>query len=103
MKISALPTLALFLALATAGVNRAAAQTAAKAPVRPSVPAQTPVQPTTSGNPSNQIANHAAQTKVVRVYRGEGYFDAALADKLRQTLATNKSADQKEAAEAGRP
>jgi hypothetical protein len=97
----------LFLALVASGVNRAAAQAAAQVPARVQAPAQTstpsrPGQSIVNGNSSNPVTNEAAQTKVLRVYRGEGYFDIALADRLRRTLASNKSAAQKETAVAGR-
>jgi len=80
---------------------------------------------------SNQTAKQPEQVKVVGLYRGQGYFDIALAEKLRPTLTKNssepapsnnrltpvdwlrailgggdssqKSADQKTVAETGRP
>ena|SRR5258708_2889832 len=79
----------------------------------------------------NQIAKEPDQTRVVQIYRGEGYFDIALAEKLRPVFTKNssepapsnkglapvdlvrailgggdgsqKSADQKTVAETGRP
>jgi hypothetical protein len=59
--------LALFLVLGAAGVSQADPQTAL---------------------PQNQAANEP--TKIIQVYRGEGYFDNALAEKLRPVL-TQKS------------
>ena len=50
----------------------------------PPAPAQ-PVSPKPSG--SNQATQEPQQTKVARIYRGEGYFDASLADRLRPVLA----------------
>ena len=76
--------LALFLALGAASVSKAAPQTT------PPVPARQQVPSTVSGNPANQAASQPAQTKIVRIYRGDGYFDNALAEKLRSVL-TRKS------------
>jgi hypothetical protein len=85
-------------------------------------------RPVRSG--SNQTAKEPEQTKIAQIYRGDGYFDAALAEKLRPMLTKNssepapsnkglapadwlrailggdssqKSADQKAVAETGRP
>lgn len=97
----------LFLAFGWIGVRWTAAQTA------PSVPAQAPatarststVAPSTSPlhaaantpalaqpvrpNPSgsNQTTQESQQTKVARIYRGDGFFDAGLAKKLQPVLA----------------
>jgi hypothetical protein len=122
--------LALFLALARAGLHQAAAQSAETAVVQPLnraqagrqdtqalVPAQPPVLaqppgfvphalPATASNPrtqggaktpaqpahpnvleTTQAAKPPEQAKVAQIYRGQGYFDAALAEKLRPMLA----------------
>jgi hypothetical protein len=97
----------LFLAFGWIGVRWTTAQTA------PSVPAQAPatarststVAPSTSPlhatantpalaqpvrpNPSasNQTTQEPEQTKVARIYRGDGFFDAGLAKKLQPVLA----------------
>jgi hypothetical protein len=88
-----------------------------------------PAHPIVPG--SNQTAKQPEQTKVAQIYRGEGYFDIALAEKLRPVFTKNssepapsnkglapvdlvrailgggdssqKSADQKTVAETGRP
>jgi hypothetical protein len=97
----------LFLAFGWIGVRWTTAQTA------PSLPAQAPatarststVAPSTSPqhpaantpalaqpvrpNPSgsNQTTQEPQQTKVARIYRGDGFFDAGLAKKLQPVLA----------------
>jgi hypothetical protein len=97
----------LFLAFGWIGVSWTSAQTA------PTVPAQAPatarststVAPSTSPlhatantpalaqpvrpNPSasNQTTQEPEQTKVARIYRGDGFFDAGLAKKLQPVLA----------------
>jgi hypothetical protein len=76
--------LALFLVLGAAGVSQAGPQPA------PAVPARQPLPSTVPANPPNQKAVEPAPTKIIRVYRGEGYFDNALAEKLRPVL-TGKS------------
>ena len=75
----------LFLAFGWTGVRRTAAQAAPPhvAAITPA-PAR-PVRPTLSG--SNQTTKEPEQTKVVRIYRGEGYFEPSLADRLRPVLA----------------
>jgi hypothetical protein len=53
------------------------------------VPARQPLPTTVAANPANpanQAATEPAPTKLIRVYRGEGYFDNALAEKLRPVL-----------------
>jgi hypothetical protein len=92
--------LALFVAAESLALERAAAQVApAPAPVtpapaaplpssyvahnaavKPSRPPQTPISQTNA-------AKQPDQTKVVRIYGGAGYFDNALAEKLRPMLA----------------
>ena len=83
------------------GVRWAAAQNAPQAPISPRLPStvvarSSPVaapkpsapqatRPTVRG--SSQAAKEPEQMKVVRLYRGEGYFDAGLAEKLRPALA----------------
>jgi hypothetical protein len=93
--------LTLCLAAGSLGLQRAAAQVApAPAPVspapaaplpssyvahnaavKPSRPPQTPISQT------NAAAQQPDQTKIVRIYGGAGYFDNALAEKLRPMLA----------------
>jgi hypothetical protein len=46
-------------------------------------------RPTRSG--PNQIAKEPDQTRVVQIYRGQGYFDIALAEKLRPVFTKNSS------------
>jgi hypothetical protein len=93
-------TFAFCLGFASLGVPWAAAQNAPQAPISPRLPSTavartspvtapkpTPTQatrPTVRG--SSQAAKEPEQMKVVRLYRGEGYFDAGLAEKLRPTL-----------------
>jgi hypothetical protein len=122
MNIGTLLTLTLSLALAAASSNTAAAQAAQPVPVRPAAPAQmsgsatvpaspqqftnkapTPARQTVPGNPANQAANEPVQTRIVRIYRGDGYFDLARADKLRRALTAHQSVDPKVVAAAGRP
>src|SRR6516162_6397902 len=74
--------LALFLG--AAGASQAGPQTT------PSVPVQQPPPSTVPANPPNQTAAESAPTKIIRIYRGDGYFDNALAEKLRPVL-TGKS------------
>jgi len=91
-------------AFGSLGVQWAAAQvaqpSAPQAPISPRLPstviphsspvaapkpsATRTVRPTVRG--SSQVAKEPEQMKVVRLYRGEGYFDAGLAEKLRPTL-----------------
>ncbi len=80
----------LFLAFGWIGVRRTAAQAAPPSTSPPHVTAITPaparpVRPTLSG--SNQTTKEPEQTKVARIYRGEGYFEPSLADRLRPVLA----------------
>src|SRR5262245_43464959 len=82
VKPRALFMLALFLG--AAGVSQAGPQT-----TQP-VPARQPLPTTVAGNPANQTASDPGPTKIIRIYRGEGYFDNALAEKLRPVL-TGKS------------
>jgi hypothetical protein len=74
--------LALFLG--ATGMSRARPQPAPPVAVRLPLPSSVPA------NPANQAASEPAPTKIIRVYRGEGYFDNALAEKLRPVL-TGKS------------
>ena len=76
--------LASFAVLGAASMSQAGPQTA------PVVPVRQPLSTTVAGNPPNQAAADPAPTKIIRIYRGEGYFDNALAKKLRPVL-TGKS------------
>src|ERR1700751_2142504 len=67
--------LSLFPVLGAAGGSEAGPKTA------PPAPARQPARSTIPGNPRNQAATEPAQTKIVHIYRGEGYFDNALAEK----------------------
>jgi hypothetical protein len=80
VNLRALLMLALFLVVGAAGVSQAGPQPA------PAVPARQPLPSTVPANPPKQAASEPAPTKLIRVYRGEGYFDNALAEKLRPVL-----------------
>ena len=85
--------LALFLVVDAAGVSQAGPQPAPPIPNRraaPPVPARQPLPSTVQRNPTNQAAAEPAPAKIIHIYRGEGYFDNALAEKLRSVL-TGKS------------
>src|SRR6516162_2223952 len=103
--------LALFLMVDAAGVSQAGPQPAPPIPNRraappipnrraappipnrraaPPVPARQPLPSTVQRNPTNQAAAEPAPAKIIHIYRGEGYFDNALAEKLRSVL-TGKS------------
>jgi hypothetical protein len=83
------------------GVRLATAQYAPKAPMSPRLPSTAVTQPSPVAAPKpsatqtarpivagpSKAAKEPEQMKVVRLYRGEGYFDAELAEKLRPTLA----------------
>ena len=83
----------LSFAAGSLGLERAAAQLASppagapasnvayKPVVQSSRLAQTP------GSQANAAAQQPGQTKIVRIYGGAGYFDNALAEKLRPMLA----------------
>jgi hypothetical protein len=97
----------LFVAFGWVGVRLTAAQTAqpvsAQAPVAARLPstvvtstsqphagANTPApapQVRQNASGSNQTAKEPEQTKVARIYRGDGFFDAGLAKKLQPVLA----------------
>jgi hypothetical protein len=62
--------------------------------VKPSRPPQTPTSQT------NAATQQHDQTKVVRIYGGEGYFDNALAEKLRPMLAKAFPSSRPEAPKA---
>src|SRR5215469_18084504 len=97
--------LVLFLAFGWVGVGLTAAQTAqpvsAQAPVAARLPstvvtsqphagANTPAparQVGQNASGSNQTAKEPEQTKVARIYPGDGFFDAGLAKKLQPVLA----------------
>ena len=72
--------LALLLVAGAAGVSQAGPQ-----PAQP-VPARQPLPSTVPTKQANQTAAEAAPTKIIHIYRGEGYFDNALAEKLRPVL-----------------
>lgn len=84
-------SLVLCFAAGSLDLERAAAQLApSPAPasyaahntaIKPSRPPQTP------GSQANPAAQPPGQTKVVRIFGGAGYFDNALAEKLRPMLA----------------
>jgi len=91
---------AFFLGFGSLGVQWAAAQNAPQAPISPRLPSTVTAQSSPAAVPkpratqtprptvavSSRAAKEPEQMKVVRLYRGEGYFDAALAEKLRPTL-----------------
>jgi hypothetical protein len=93
-------TFAFCLGFGSFGVRWAAAQNAPQAPISPRLPStvvarSSPVaapkpSATQATRPTVAVSSRAAkepeQMKVVRLYRGEGYFDAGLAEKLRPTL-----------------
>lgn len=94
----------LFLAFGWVGVRRSAAQAAPASASQPHVAAKTlasarPVRPTLSG----QTTKAPEQTKVARIYRGEGYFEPSLADRLRPVLAKTFGTPQQVVAEAPPP
>ena len=64
----------------TVGSSTSPARVAANAPA-----SARPVRQNAAG--SNQTIVEPEQTKVARVYSGEGYFDPSLADRLRPVLA----------------
>jgi hypothetical protein len=68
--------LASLLVLGATGVSQAGPKTTPAVPARQPLPA----------NPPNQTATELAPTKIIHIYRGEGYFDNALAKKLRSAL-----------------
>src|SRR5438552_5945961 len=81
--------LMLALILGAAGASQAGPQPAPPVAGRqaPSpVPARQPLPTTVAAKAANQTAAEPAPTKIIRVYRGEGYFDNALAEKLRPVL-----------------
>src|SRR5262245_2052268 len=80
VKPRAIFMLALFLVLGAAGVSQAGPQTT------PPAPARQPLPSTVAGNPANQAVAEPAPTKIIQIYRGQGYFDNALAEKLRLVL-----------------
>ena len=81
------------------GTSSALAQTAPQAPITPQLPSSPVAQPsptafvkprsprtTPSSTPTLKQAVEEPEVKVIRQYRGTGYFDAALAEKLRPIL-----------------
>jgi hypothetical protein len=79
--------LMLALFLGAAGVSQAGPQTA------PPVPARQQLPSTVAGNSSQQAASEAEPTKIIRIYRGKGYFDIRLAEKLRPVFTGSNAAD----------
>ena len=93
----------LFLAFGWFGVRRTAAQAAPLSTSPPHVAAKPPaaarpVGPALTG--SNQTMKEPEQTKVARIYRGEGYFEPSLADRLRPVLAKTFGTPQQVVGEA---
>jgi hypothetical protein len=94
-------TFAFCLGFGSFGVPWAAAQNAPQAPISPRLPSTAVPKPspaavakpsaTQAKRPTVAVSSRAAkepeQMKVVRLYRGAGYFDAGLAEKLRPALA----------------
>jgi hypothetical protein len=82
------------------GISSARAQTAPQAPITPQLPSPPVAQPSPTvfvkpsspraivpATPKLKVAvEEPEQVKVIRQYRGEGYFDAGLAEKLRPIL-----------------
>jgi hypothetical protein len=94
----------LFLAFGWIGVRQTAAQAAPASSSPPHVAAKTlapaqPVHPT----PSGQTTKAPEQTKVARIYRGEGYFEPSLADRLRPVLVKTFGTPQQVVGEASPP
>ena len=91
--------LALCAAVGLIGVHQGAAQQAGPSPAPPATAgpapaslvahntAVTPSRPASPPLPVNASAQQPNRTKVVRIYGGAGYFDIALAEKLRPRLA----------------
>jgi hypothetical protein len=91
----------LFLPFGWIGVRQTAAQAAPTLTSPPHVAAKTPalpVRPALSG--SSETMKVPEQTKVVRIYRGEGYFEPSLADRLRPVLAKTFGTPQQVVGEA---
>ena len=81
--------LAFLLVVGAAGVIHAGPQPTPPVPARqgaPAVPARQSLPSSVPANPAKQAAAEPAPTKIIRIYRGEGYFDNALAEKLRPVL-----------------
>jgi hypothetical protein len=89
----------LCLGFGSLGVQWAAAQYAPQQPVSPRLSSPVTTQPSPVAAPkpsptpvrssigsSNKAAKQPEQMKIVGLYRGEGYFDVALAEKLRPVL-----------------
>jgi len=82
------------------GTSSALAQTAPQAPITPQLPSSPVAQPSPTAfvkpiSPRRiapttpklkDTADEPEQVKIIRQYRGAGYFDAALAEKLRPML-----------------
>jgi hypothetical protein len=83
------------------GIQWTAAQYAPQQPISPRMPSTVVTQPSQAATPKpsvtqpahrivadqNKAAKEPEQMKVVALYRGQGFFDAALAEKLRPVLA----------------
>jgi hypothetical protein len=78
--------LALLLTFGWIGVGLTAGRAAPPAPLpRVGVNPTAPV-PSVRPNAANQVNKESEQTKVVRIYSGEGHFDPSLAENLRPML-----------------
>jgi hypothetical protein len=90
----------LCLGFGSLGIHWAAAQYAPQQPISPRLgsPVTTQPSPVAAAKPnptpkrtavvsSNKVAKEPEQMKIVGLYRGQGYFDAALAEQLRPVLA----------------
>jgi hypothetical protein len=78
--------LALLLTFGWIGVGLTVGQAAPEAPLPQVGVNPTPVR-SVRPNAANQVNKESEQTKVVRIYSGEGYFDPSLAENLRPILA----------------
>ncbi len=92
------------LGFSAVGVRWAAAQAAPREPASPRLPSTVVQQPSPEASPITaakpsavrtvrpavpsqvQAAKEPEQMKIVRVFRGDGHFDAAMAEKLRPVL-----------------
>ena len=79
--IKLLPLFALCFAFGSLGLQEAAAQSTLKLAPPPSPIISSP------GVVAPENANKPGTTKLVRIYNGAGYFDGALAERLRPMLA----------------
>jgi hypothetical protein len=87
------------LVFGSLGIQLAAAQYAPQQPISPRLPSTVTTQPSPVAVPkptttparsivagSNKAVKQPEQMKIIGLYRGEGYFDVALAEKLRPVL-----------------